>query len=100
LPANRSEGERNLVSTSVRAEAYVEEALGWLPGAAPSRLAAQEIDAPRGMLGLGEREHVLVAEDNADMRAYVRHVLGPHCYRQRHCGDRREIRGILLQSGR
>jgi PAS domain S-box-containing protein len=79
LPANRSEGERNLVSTSVRAEAYVQEALGWLPGAAPSTLAAQEIDAPRGMLGLGEREHVLVAEDNADMRAYVRHVLGPHC---------------------
>jgi signal transduction histidine kinase len=67
LPADSISGPRTLPSTSVRAEAYVNEAVGWLagaPAAAPASGAAA--DLPR----------LVLADDNADMRAYVGRLLG------------------------
>ena len=52
-----------------RAGAYVEEALGWLPGAQPQAAAAP----PRE-----RRPRVLLADDNADMREYARRLLAEH----------------------
>ena len=70
--------------SSVRAAAYVEEALHWLPGA-----GAFSSDIPRGIANdtVGTRNtgivpgevrppRVLLAEDNADMRDYVARLLG------------------------
>lgn len=70
--------ERMAESTAVRAESYVQEALRWLPeagrqipttaGFEPPSLSV-EPNAPR----------VLLADDNADMRDYVRRLLsGPY----------------------
>jgi signal transduction histidine kinase/DNA-binding NarL/FixJ family response regulator len=71
-------------STSVTPAAFVEEALGWLPdepqrdgqvldrpddGAFPDRPAAETER-------LKEKSRILWADDNADMRAYVRRLLG------------------------
>ena len=58
--------------TSSAAAPYVEEALRWLPdgGARPAAPEATEsVPAPGG--------RVLVADDNADMRQYIRRVLEP-----------------------
>jgi PAS domain S-box-containing protein len=58
---------RSLLSTSVSADAYVDEALGWLG----------QSDAPRQpTAGDGRPARILLADDNADMRDYVGRLLG------------------------
>ncbi|HET8701535.1 MAG TPA: GAF domain-containing protein, partial [Nitrococcus sp.] len=75
LPGERIGVERSLASTAVRAQAYVEEALRWLPDAPERSEAAADIPAPDELApGCGAR--VLLADDNADMRAYVCRLLG------------------------
>jgi len=74
LPSDRIAAGPELASTSVRPEAYVEEALRWLSGTdgeVPSAAQAGEDE------GVARREagRVLVADDNADMRAYVERLL-------------------------
>jgi len=53
------------------AEAFAEEALGWLPetpGQGADKVAAAGKTAPR--------ERILLADDNADMRSYLKRILG------------------------
>ncbi len=74
LPAAPRHSQR-APSDGSRAIAYVQEALSWLSDAAPpdQALAAEPIDLGTG----GERIRILVADDNADMRAYLRSLLDP-----------------------
>lgn len=66
LPYGRTIGDTAVSATaSTRADAYVEEALRWLPG---------ESVASRASLPAA-RPHLLLADDNADMRAYVERLL-------------------------
>jgi signal transduction histidine kinase len=67
LPQARVGAEGTLASTALGAGVYVEEALGWLPSAR----AAPQTAAPR----TGPRPRIVWADDNADMRAYVRSLL-------------------------
>ena len=67
LPAAQVARARSLPSTGVGADAFVEEALRWLPEAPASPVAEVARD---------DRTTILVADDNADMRAYIRHLLG------------------------
>lgn len=53
-----------LASTAVAAQAYVEEALGWLPGEPAATHA-----------GATQRPRIVLADDNADMREYIRRLL-------------------------
>ena len=75
LPQDRIDAERELASTSVRAASFVEEALRWLPDL-PDEMSRQRetetLPEPRG------RAKIVLADDNADMRAYVRRLLGTH----------------------
>jgi signal transduction histidine kinase len=79
LPRERIRASRTLASTAIRATAFVEEAAGWVDGAAevaaalepPGAVPAEEGDAA------GEPAHILVADDNADMRAYLARLLRP-----------------------
>ena len=66
-----------MAPTGVRAEAFVEEALRWLPGGgAPREVAIEkELISPRPAVAAVERATVLVADDNADMLDYVRRLL-------------------------
>jgi signal transduction histidine kinase len=71
LPGDRVRAERTLPSTSIRADAFVDEALRWLPdahGAAAPRPAVPDIES--------HRFRILLADDNADMREYVQRLLG------------------------
>jgi len=73
LPPDRIGRERTMPSTAVRAEAYVEEALRWLPTDGTS--AAQSADIIAITPQPSGDGRILLADDNADMRAYVARLL-------------------------
>ena len=79
LPSSKVAAETASASRSSRAEAFVEEALRWLPEAGKQEGAVSErADVPTDLwrdLADGE-VHILVADDNSDMRDYVRRLLG------------------------
>jgi PAS domain S-box-containing protein len=67
------------VPAASRAEAYVEEALSWLPPDFTTKPAVSQRDVAGPDVG-GKTLHgrVLVADDNADMRTYIARLLGAH----------------------
>ncbi|HEU4955001.1 MAG TPA: ATP-binding protein, partial [Gemmatimonadales bacterium] len=67
LPEPRPSAGPSLASTSTRAEAFVQEALRWSGPENGSERAASGVTRPR----------VLFADDNSDMREYVRRLLEP-----------------------
>jgi signal transduction histidine kinase/CheY-like chemotaxis protein len=65
LPPDRIVSTRSLPSTAVGADAFVQEALHWLPD-----------EPPQSDIGVRDDSRcILVADDNADMRAYIRRLL-------------------------
>src|SRR5262249_45986514 len=73
LPAGRVGAARTLTSTALGADPFVEEALRWLPGEAFPLAAEATAGPPRTTApGDGPRPRILLADDNADMRDYVR----------------------------
>jgi PAS domain S-box-containing protein len=72
LPSERIGTERTMASTALRAEAYVEEALRWLPDA---EFASTEPLAVAVASQSSEGGRILVADDNADMRNYISRLL-------------------------
>ena len=90
LPAESIHAEQSPASSAIRAEAYVEEALRWVPDASS---APVDVPMPAKLSSLGssreavlgsERELIVVADDNADMREYLTRLLG----------DRYEVRAV------
>jgi len=80
LPRERVEADRSLSSTSIRANAYVEEALHWISGEpATYDVTPEQARSSGDMPALGEGTRILLADDNADMRGYVRRLLGRSC---------------------
>lgn len=87
LPAGRIAAGRSLSSTAVSASAYVEEALQLLAGQEDAPVLLSDMPLPAGESfpassspGKGERQpasRILFADDNADMREYVRRLLRP-----------------------
>jgi len=87
LPADRIGGVRTLASTAFGANPFVEDALRWLPGAGPEDTAfpvepplvvpVPLAASPGGSPG-DSRPRVVLADDNADMRDYVRRLLASH----------------------
>jgi PAS domain S-box-containing protein len=82
LPAERIQAVRSQSSTAVSADAYVEEAERSLQGLCPGSASGssslptdkQAIDAHP----LHERDVIVIADDNADMREYLTHLLREH----------------------
>ena len=71
--------EHSRLSTSLRAEAFVEEALRWLPAAEIAGGGPEDRAHDTPELLFKERTdgaRILVVDDNADMRSYVRRLLG------------------------
>jgi PAS domain S-box-containing protein len=78
LPAGNIGTARTLPSAAYRAGAFAEEALRWLPGEQPRpeiEIQAGLFDPFAAMVPAGERSFVLVADDNGDMRDYLRRLL-------------------------
>jgi len=84
LSAGRIREARASTSTTVGAQAFVQEALRWIPdstGDTLSRIPALTdalmfLKDQRFASTFGSR--IVLADDNADMRAYVRELLAPH----------------------
>ena len=80
LPARRTGAKRLSASTSLRPDAYVDEALRWLPqsdAGDPEALADRTEETEYLHVGgTTKGAHILVADDNADMRNYIRRLLG------------------------
>jgi PAS domain S-box-containing protein len=84
LPADRIDADRALTSTALRSDAYVEEVLRWLPDGPPAGriaegLADRQPEDVRGesipKAAGAKAQRILLADDNADMRNYVRRLL-------------------------
>jgi signal transduction histidine kinase/DNA-binding response OmpR family regulator len=77
LPAGQIGAPRTQTSTALGASAFVEEALRWLPSAgAEEERVIPDIDVAAHLdEGPIERPRILLADDNADMRDYVRRLL-------------------------
>lgn len=77
LPADRISATRNLASTALNATSYLEEALRWLPTiedevvVSPSAPSASSASSASSALSA----RILLADDNADMRDYVKRLL-------------------------
>jgi signal transduction histidine kinase len=85
LPPDQVGAVSTGASTATRAEAYVDEALGWLPANGQQKIADTSRPsylAPVSLLDGGTkaslRGRVLLADDNADMRDYVSRLLSSH----------------------
>ena len=82
LPAERIQAARSLASTGIGADAYAEEAQRWLPDDWSTADATHASESSASSLALStseaaaQRELIVVADDNADMRQYLRHLLG------------------------
>ena len=84
LPADRVEAARTLASSAIRADSYVEEALRWLPESEREVPPSVRITGSRDLASPGREPSgleaagglIVLADDNADMRDYLRRLLG------------------------
>ena len=83
LPADRIRGARTLAATSLEVDTFVNEALRWLPDPEPVDQAGERSPfwglsavQPEEGTGAPGRPRIVLADDNADMRDYVRRLLG------------------------
>lgn len=77
LPADRIGAPRSLTSTALNVEPYLNEAFHWLPQSPPSESI---LSAPTALQTAQDspaaaRQRILLADDNSDMREYVRRLL-------------------------
>ncbi|HXY39589.1 MAG TPA: ATP-binding protein [Vicinamibacteria bacterium] len=75
LPQDRIRAPRALASTAVSTETYVEEAAGWVGRASAGGVA--DFASETGSQAAASSTRILVADDNADMRAYLARLLRP-----------------------
>jgi signal transduction histidine kinase/CheY-like chemotaxis protein len=80
LPSNQVGQAKGRVSTAKGSNPFIEEALRWLPdgGEGIEGVPEVELDAQAANTGSDDRAFVLVVDDNADMRDYLRRLLSPH----------------------
>jgi len=71
LPAEHIGAARPLESPQIGAAPFVEEALRWIPD------AREDGGQPQPTAGKGTRPRILLADDNSDMRDYIRRLLSP-----------------------
>ncbi|MGH7078437.1 MAG: PAS domain S-box protein, partial [Acetobacteraceae bacterium] len=78
LPGDKVLAESSRTSSGGRADAYIKEALSWLPDQTRAAPWSRRDEAPTNS-NMDEHGHILLADDNADMREYVRRLLGSRC---------------------
>jgi len=72
----RATAPRTAASTRISAEAFVEEAMRWLPNGPAEKEQEPRLSMPAETLTrASDGARIIVADDNADMREYVRRLL-------------------------
>jgi nitrogen-specific signal transduction histidine kinase len=80
LAVKRTDAQPSSLSTSIRADAFVDEALRWLPDSPEVEPRdVKDIDQSPEILDLPPGSRVLLADDNADMREYIGRLLTGSC---------------------
>lgn len=88
LPAEHIDADTALSSTALGAQAFVEEALRWLPEGDTENLqvpSGSHEPAPKEGIWQGtspednRKARIILADDNTDMRKYIHRLLAPHC---------------------
>lgn len=74
LPNDRVDEQATSVGSGIGVAPYLEEALRWMPETEKAVPIAEPLDTQHA--GAAGRPLVLVADDNADMRAYLARLLG------------------------
>ncbi|WP_307801408.1 SpoIIE family protein phosphatase [Microbispora triticiradicis] len=77
VPVRPPDPEPTTAEPTTAAAPYVEEALRWLPEGPESRKDEAELSGTASPSADGPRPRILVADDNADMRDYLRRLLRP-----------------------
>lgn len=75
--AVEARNERPGTSTAVRADTYVQEAMRWLPDTVPPTTGTHFSAEVNEVSVVPGAARILLADDNADMRAYVARLLAP-----------------------
>jgi PAS domain S-box-containing protein len=76
LPAERIQSARSLASTGIATDAYAEEAQRWLPDDWQTADVTMLSRGPSATLEpAASRDMIVIADDNADMRQYLMHLL-------------------------
>ena len=80
LPPDRIVTKSTSTGSPREADSYVEEAIQWLPSEIePSILPDLPVpEAPPSEIQAGARPTVVLADDNADLREYLKRLLAPH----------------------
>ncbi|HEY9622726.1 MAG TPA: ATP-binding protein [Crinalium sp.] len=84
LPQDRIKAARNLSSTALDPTPYLEEAQRWLPDDADVPVLSMELSPDLAIPSPTAKRHsiqsaqILLVEDNADMRDYVKRLLSQH----------------------
>jgi len=98
LPKERVEADRSLSSTSVRADAFVEEALHWISDEPTTfDVTPEQAHSLGDVPAFREGTRILLADDNADMRGYVRRLLGRSCDVQTVADGQQALQAIRAQ---
>ncbi|WP_211873689.1 response regulator [Plastoroseomonas arctica] len=91
-----------IASTAARTEAFVGEALRWLPDGEDAARADETLDLAGAELAVGATtataERILVADDNADMRDYLRRLLTAAGYRVETAPDGEEAAAVAREN--
>ena len=74
-PSERRGAPRTLASTAMKAELYVEEALRWLPLEEELTSTTEDKERVVEKFPLSSDARILIADDNADMRQYLKRLL-------------------------
>ena len=72
LPSKQLSATSNLQSTAINAAPYVEEAWRWLP-----EVGTVDITSPQSSAKCSSKSRILLADDNTDLRDYVKRLLSP-----------------------
>jgi PAS domain S-box-containing protein len=74
LPQDRLQSARTLTSTATGADAFVREAEVWLDGGLAAPVSPELLSLPPTAAPT-KQHHVLIADDNSDMRSYIQRLL-------------------------
>jgi PAS domain S-box-containing protein len=97
LPVDRIKTADDEVASPVRAQAFVEEALRWLPGHDGADIVV-EVPVTGQLIAPEQKGRVVVADDNADLRGYISRLLAEAGYAVELAGDGNEALRILRQN--
>ena len=78
IPVGDAPGETAAAAPTSGAAAYLEEALRWLPAAPELGGDAVGAGLTTAAVPGRRRSHILIADDNADLREYLQRLLVPH----------------------